>query len=413
MPPRRVPGTGRRSRADPDTGVLIVDRKTTRPAKASAIRAKRKGMMPGYSFALAAFGSLAITVAAMSVLRPLAYIVDLLDRPGGHKTHSGAVPVVGGMAMLVGIVFGLSLAPGSLASANHFIVSATLLVVIGMFDDRFTLSPKMRLVGQFVAVLPMVFGAGVFMHDFGDLFGTGAVELTRGTLFATAFVTMAAINAFNMLDGLDGLAGGLALIALLAFMFLGVPAIGSAQFLMLATVAGSVIGFLVFNVPIQANRRIRCFMGDAGSTLLGFSIAWLALDVSQRPGAVVSPVTLVWMVAVPATDLLWTMTRRLWRGQSPLRADNEHLHHVLLKSGLGVRAVFCTMFATTLVGASVGIAFHYLHVPDWISLLCLIAMAISVVVTYRNARTLLPYVPIALRREPESSNTREQGVAAD
>jgi UDP-GlcNAc:undecaprenyl-phosphate GlcNAc-1-phosphate transferase len=350
---------------------------------------------------LSAGAALALTIAAMTVLRPIAYRIDLLDRPGGHKTHNGAVPVVGGLAMLLGIVFGLALQPGLLAPLGYFLVSATLLVVVGLFDDRFTLSPRTRLAAQFVAVLPMVLGAGIYMQDFGDLFGTGPLTLAHGNLFVTAFVTMAAINAFNMLDGLDGLAGGLTLIALLAFLALGAGALSPGEFTLVAVIAGAVVGFLVFNIPVQVNRRIRCFMGDAGSTLLGFSIAWIAIAVSQRPDASVSAVTTVWFVAVPATDLLWTVGRRLARGQSPLRPDNEHLHHLLLRAGFGVRAVFLTMFSTGAVTAVVGLVLRHVDAPDSLSLVALVVAAVWIVALYRNARAFLEILPSRLRRAPD------------
>lgn len=356
-----------------------------------------------YFAALSAVVALVTTVTAMAGLRPIAYLVDLLDKPGGHKTHNGAVPLVGGLAMLFGIVVGIAALPPAFGSASHFMLSASLLVLVGLFDDRFTLSPKMRLLAQFASVLPMVLGAGIYMHNFGDLFGTGDLTIENGRLVATAIVTMAAINAFNMLDGLDGLAGGLTLVALVAVLALGTMPAGSIEFGLAAVLAGSVCGFLVFNVPVRANRNIRCFMGDAGSTLLGFSVAWLAMKISQSPGSAVSAITTVWLVAVPATDLLWTVIRRISRGRSPLYPDNEHLHHLLLRAGFGVRAVFAVMFGTAIAAAALGLALHHFGAPDWLSMLCLVGVAIAIVVSFRASRRVIRLIPSRFRRDELSA----------
>jgi UDP-GlcNAc:undecaprenyl-phosphate GlcNAc-1-phosphate transferase len=360
--------------------------------------------------AIAAFGALSVTLASMAVLRPIARFVDLIDRPGGHKTHSGEVPVVGGLAMLLGTLFGLALTPGALGHLQFFVLSATLLVVVGMFDDRFNLSPSMRLVAQFIAVLPMVFGAGVSLRYFGDPFGTGDIAVDGLALPLTALFTMAAINAFNMLDGLDGLAGGLALVALLFIFPLGASQLGPVSLPLTAALAGAVLGFLCFNAPVQVNRTIRCFMGDAGSTLLGFALAWLCIDLTQHPSARVPPIVALWLVALPATDLLWTVVRRLSRGQSPLRADREHLHHSLLAAGLGVRAVFLVMVAAAFGFGMIGLTLVLMDVPDWLMLVLLFTGGAAFVVLCRNARVLLRFVPRGLRR---GAQLPPAGVAND
>lgn len=351
------------------------------------------------SVLLAGVASLGVTVAAMLALRPIAHMVDLLDRPGGRKMHSGAVPVVGGLAMLLGIVFGISSMPVTTPSLQAFLFSATLLVVVGLLDDRFNLSPGMRLLAQFAAVLPMVFGAGVYLRTLGDPFGIGPVEIGSAYLWITALFTLASVNAFNMLDGLDGLAGGLALTAF-AFM-LALAGGRELEMLLIASLCGSIIGFLLFNAPVKINRRLRCFMGDAGSTLLGFAVAWTALSISQLPPQRATPVTMLWLVLVPATDLIWTVVRRVWRGQSPLRADSEHLHHTLLKMGLGVRAVFAVMLIAAVLAGVLGIAIQSVGWPQWVSLVGVICSGVLLVLLFRHGRFLVALVPESLRRDHE------------
>jgi UDP-GlcNAc:undecaprenyl-phosphate GlcNAc-1-phosphate transferase len=354
-------------------------------------------MNPLHSAAVAA-ASLGVTVAAMFVLRPIAYKVDLLDRPGGHKNHLGSVPVVGGLAMLLGLVVGVAASPEAISDLASFLVSATLLVVVGMIDDRFGLPATTRLVAQVAVVLPMFYGGGVRLENLGDLLGFGDLRTGGGSLLVTAVVTVAAINSFNMLDGLDGLAGGVALVAVTWIWAIVAPTSSVSAPALTAALLGAITGFLVFNLPVRLNRRVRCFMGDSGSTLLGFSLAWLCISVSQDPGPRSAPIMMVWLAGVPATDLVWTTFRRLARGRSPLRPDNEHLHHLLRHAGLNVRATFATL---VLIAALFGFCGHMLNragVPDYLSLTLLGAASTLLVVACRNAGAIIRLVPQALRR---------------
>lgn len=357
---------------------------------------------------ISAAGAFAITVAAVIGLRPIAYAVDLLDRPGGHKTHHGAVPVVGGLGMLLGLVFGLGSYSGALGSLQPYVFSCVLLAVVGLLDDRFNLAPTLRLIAQFTAVLPMFFAAAVRVTSLGNLFGAGPIDVSGASLLATAVVAMGAINAFNMLDGLDGLAGGIALVAAILMLFL--PGIASlpGSVLLLVVLAACIGGFLVFNIPVQWNRGIRCFMGDGGSTVLGFSIAWLMIGACEGSARVTAPVTMVWLVAVPASDLVWTVLRRLLRGQSPIRPDNEHMHHMLLRAGLGVRAVFTVMIgAATLCGA-IGLYLERTSVPETLSFILLVLACFTLVAIGRRASTLVGLLPEWILR---SAFIRDRRVA--
>jgi UDP-GlcNAc:undecaprenyl-phosphate/decaprenyl-phosphate GlcNAc-1-phosphate transferase len=341
--------------------------------------------MSDYRNWISAVGAFAITVAALLALRPIAYAVNLLDRPGGHKTHHGVVPVIGGLGMLLGLTFGLVSAGNTLGELQHFLVSAVLLAVVGMLDDRFNVAPSVRLTAQFVAVLPMFFLAGVRLESFGDLIGAGPLDVRNVSLFATAIVAIAAVNAFNMLDGLDGLAGGISLVAALLMLALPHADANVRSVALIGALCASITGFLLFNIPVRWNRGVRCFMGDAGSTLLGFTLAWLMIGASQGSDRLAAPVTMAWLVAVPATDLVWSVLRRLSRGQSPLHADNEHLHHMLLRSGLGVRAVFAVMMTLSLFCGLTGVFLERTAVPEWLSFCALLLAGASLVLAGRRA----------------------------
>lgn len=332
-----------------------------------------------------AAASFLVCVLALLALRPLAIAVDLIDRPGGHKTHHGDVPIVGGLAMFIGVTFGVGLVPLLGNASAAYLAGCALLVTIGLFDDRFTLSPWARLAGQITAAVLLVAGSGSVVTTLGDPFGTGSINLAGYTSIAfTVLIIVAAINAFNMVDGMDGLAGSVALVSLLVVAYLAWMAGLRIPAAVSLVMVGAVSAFLVFNLPFPYNRPLRCFMGDAGSTVLGLSVAWLCLEISEGPRRAVSPVTTLWIVALPLYELVWSTARRIIGGVSPFRADRAHFHHLLLKAGFGVRGAF-VMFATLAIFfAAIGLIFNRYHVPDRYSFLLLVALgAVTIRLMYR------------------------------
>ena len=207
-----------------------------------------------------------------------------------------------------------------------------------------------------------------------------------------------AINAFNMLDGMDGLAGTMAFCALLGLTilcsFTGDSVVGSAS----VVLCGAVAAFLIFNIPAKFNRRFRCFMGDAGSTLLGFLLACLCISASQGAGPKLSPTTTLWIVAIPLFELLWTTIRRSLKGHSPFRPDRAHFHHKLLDAGFGVRGAFFVLILLGALFALAGIAIHYFEVPDAISFALWMLSGLGMVLLMHHASILWYVLPEGLRR---------------
>jgi UDP-GlcNAc:undecaprenyl-phosphate/decaprenyl-phosphate GlcNAc-1-phosphate transferase len=347
----------------------------------------------------AAAGSFFTCWIAIVALRPLAIAVDLVDRPGGRKTHHGDVPVVGGLAMFLGVVLGVGLLPFPSASAGAFLAACAILVTVGLVDDRFDLSPWTRLPGQIAAALVLSVGSGTLVVTLGDPFGTGTINFSQfGAVAFTIFIIISAINAFNMLDGMDGLAGTSALASLLAVAYVSYAAHLPMPLTMSLVIIGAVCAFLFFNVPLRGTARAECFMGDAGSTLLGFCVAWLCIQVSQGATRPVSAVTTLWFVALPLYELVWSTIRRVIRGVSPFKADADHFHHLLLKAGFGTRGAY-TVFATlTFLLAGVGLLCSHYKVPDHISLLLLAVLGCITIRLMYGARLFWALVPRSISR---------------
>jgi UDP-GlcNAc:undecaprenyl-phosphate/decaprenyl-phosphate GlcNAc-1-phosphate transferase len=346
-----------------------------------------------------AAASFFLCLLAMFALRPLAVAVDLIDRPGGRKMHKGEVPIVGGIAMFIGIVLGIGLVPLPAESGAAFLAACALLVTIGLLDDRFDLSPWTRLPAQIAAATVLMFGSAAIVTSIGNPLGSEVIDFGGYWAYAaTILVTIAAINAFNMLDGMDGLAGAMAILALSALCYLawtgGMPTAAPISLVFI----GAVAAFLLFNLPARFNRQKRCFMGDAGSTLLGFAVAWLCIKVSQGEARAASPVTMLWIVALPLYELVWSTVRRIVRGVSPFRPDDKHFHHMVLKAGFGVRGAFALFVTIGGVLAVCGITVDRMGLSDSLSFALLIVAGILVTRLMYRADIVWSLVPLALRR---------------
>ena len=315
-----------------------------------------------------------VTLLFIMVLRPVALAIGLVDIPGGRKMHDGSTPVIGGVAMYLGLLFtGMLMGIGPAFSL--LLMGGSLLIVVGAIDDRFELPATVRLIAQTCAALVMIFAAGLKLDNIGSPlffdFGLGAFAVPF-----TILVTLAVINAFNIIDGIDGLAGGVALIAL---GFMAIVSIGSDVLGLVLLLMAVVVGFLICNVSVRPNRQAKCFMGDAGSTFLGFAVAWLGISLSQGASASMSAVTGLWLIAVPIYDVVTSMLRRIVRGQSPFMPDRDHFHHVLMRQGLSARATLAVILTLSCITASVGLIGEVFNVPDSIMFLLWLVFGVAYV----------------------------------
>jgi UDP-GlcNAc:undecaprenyl-phosphate GlcNAc-1-phosphate transferase len=339
-----------------------------------------------------------VTITLMLALRPIAAHLGLVDMPGGRKTHSGAVPVVGGIAMFFGMLASVLAVGVSWAGESALLVAAALMVGVGALDDRFNLAPYTRIVAHIAAAVTLVLASGYRVESLGNLLGLGAINLGAFDLLFTVVATIALINGFNMLDGLDGLAGGVAQIGLigLTYYFLNNP-MNSVAILSIGLV-GSVAAFLIFNLPAKFNRPVLAFMGDAGSTFLGFVIAGLALVAVQLRDGGLPPVVVLWLLPVPIIELFSSTFRRLKSGFSPMQADRGHFHHQLLEGGFSVRAIFLLYLAVSSVAAVTGLLMWRAGFGEPTLFFSFVAFSVLWLLAIRNVRRLVAYLPKSLKR---------------
>lgn len=274
-----------------------------------------------------------------ALLIRLAPRLGLIDEPGERKVHAQPTPRGGGLAIYLAMLLALAgLAGVDVIAPKTFLVlgAGAVIVVLGLLDDRFSLSWQVRLVGQFVTTALVL----------GWPTETGSSRWLLNIIWVVGL-----INAFNMLDNMDALSAGTAWIAgLILLVVVIVKQVGEGVMAPYLVFLGAVAGFLWFNKP-----PARIFMGDTGSTFLGFFLAVSSLDESWAVSLCV--------LAVPWYDLITVVSLRLAQGRSPFHADKQHLSHRLVARGLPPRAAVGVMHGLALVSGMGGLLLIVL--PDW------------------------------------------------
>jgi UDP-GlcNAc:undecaprenyl-phosphate GlcNAc-1-phosphate transferase len=316
-----------------------------------------------FNFFCAAFAAaLATTLVALPLWRHWCLRANLVDDPGRRKIHDLPVPLAGGLAVLTGLL--LPLAAGALMLKLDFNIAAhtfpiahgldrrglelaaialgaVAMVVLGVLDDKHELKPLPKFIGQLL-IAALV-----------------AIACKRITLFVpnvafsyavTILWVLTVVNAFNFMDNMNGLCAGLGAIG--AWQF-AVMAAAEGQYLV-ALIAfltcGALAGFLPYNFP-----NARAFLGDAGSHLVGYLLAVLAIlphfytKQNPRPLAVLSPLL---VLAVPLADLAWVVIQRTLAGKPFYIGDTNHLSHRLVRTGLSrPRAVLLIWLLAAAIGS--------------------------------------------------------------
>ncbi len=346
--------------------------------------------------------SMATTWAAACVVRAVGPRLNLVDKPGHRKVHSKIMPTAGGLAVWLGIV--LPLAVGQVVLLNTeptsgiihgwgfqvpefvrphlaglaeqstrlwtLLAGGTVLMILGLLDDRWGLDWRVRLAvqsGVAVVLVCQEWRLSIFLD----------VPLLTGALSVLWIVGL--INSFNMLDNMDGLSAGVAAIAaamLAAVMLLApAPTTNQPQLFVggfLLVLVGSLLGFLWHNRP-----PARLFMGDTGAYLIGYLLAAITLSATFAGDDVPSYAILapLCVLAVPLYDTATVVFIRLRQGRSPFVGDKSHFSHRLVELGMSKTQAVLTIYLTT---ATCGLGALLLHQVDWTGA-CVILLLVACV----------------------------------
>ncbi|RUL89096.1 undecaprenyl/decaprenyl-phosphate alpha-N-acetylglucosaminyl 1-phosphate transferase [Tautonia sociabilis] len=317
----------------------------------------------------------ALCYALCWAVRSIAPRVGLIDSPGGRKAHAAPTPLGGGVAIWLSLVIVLGIGTGWVAlglplppeMARHaegsmsrvvelwlLVALATMMMLMGLLDDRFRLDWKPRMAVQVLAAVGLVLLGGQI-----TLFGPLGWPPIRWAITLAWVVGLT--NSFNFLDNMDGLSAGVGLIV--ALLFVGAQAAVGALFVpaVLLILAGALAGFLVHN-----SAPAKLFMGDAGSNFLGFLLGALTVVgtfTRDNPGSGYSPfgaLAPLLVMAVPLYDTASVIVIRLREGRSPFQADRSHFSHRLVERGLTPPWAVRTIYLVTLAGGLGALLLHRL-----------------------------------------------------
>jgi UDP-GlcNAc:undecaprenyl-phosphate GlcNAc-1-phosphate transferase len=304
------------------------------------------------ALALATFG---ITLVATPLVRMLATRAGAIDRPGPRRIHTEPVPTLGGLAMILavlGVAWATRAFPGPTRDLDvrpllGLSLASVPLLGLGLVDDTRGVPPWVKLLAQALAGAVLVaFGYGVplLTNPFGAPFASGAWSAPLAVLWVVIV-----INAINLIDGLDGLASGVVAIAAAMLWWVGRHHGDFYVMFIASLLIGSTLGFLAFNFP-----PAKIFMGDTGSHFLGLVLAAVSLLENRKATTTVALLLPLTALAIPIADSVFAFGRRLRAGRPVFSADSEHVHHRLLRLGLGKRGTVFALWGLCLVCAGIG-----------------------------------------------------------
>ncbi len=291
-----------------------------------------------FDIVLAFITSFTLTYLAIPSIISVARKKNLFDEPGERRSHKVSTPSLGGIAIFAGTIFSIILwTPFYVFKDLQYILCAFIIIfLIGAKDDIDPISARNKFLGQTFAALIVVYKARIMLTSLYGIFGVYDLPFYIGVILSV-FTIIVIINAFNLIDGINGLSGsiGALICSVLGAWFLLVDRIDLA--IVAFALTGSVIAFLKYNVT-----PAKIFMGDTGSLLLGLVCSILAIEfieshriLPEHPYAFkAAPSVAVGILIFPLFDTLRVFILRIIKGRSPFSPDRNHIHHLLIDSGL-------------------------------------------------------------------------------
>lgn len=301
---------------------------------------------------------------------------NLMDVPGKRSAHNEKVPRLGGVALYFAIVVVSCIFSSKMLFDIHFFPAALVLMFfIGLMDDLLAVAPRKKLYAQILSALMIIVGSGIRIESFFGLFGVYELSYWVGVLF-TVFVFIIVINAFNLIDGIDGLASGVGALISICFVFIYFRLYDYEMGFLAIAILGALLGFLYYNL---SNKK-KIFMGDTGSMVIGFLIAFMTvkfMSLSSMSWVIIknAPVLSLAILIVPIVDTLSVIIIRIMKKKSPLKPDKNHIHHRVLKLGFNhIQATTIICLANVLL---IILAFSIRHLDINLMFLILILSALS------------------------------------
>ncbi len=313
--------------------------------------------------------------------------LKLIDNPNERKKHARPVPLVGGISIFISLVLVTILADIQWPFDHTILILASILFITGILDDVIDLPASLRLILFFAVAVLAVYWGDVKLVHFGKIFGDWTTDLGVTGEILTIVAIVAGMNAFNMIDGMDGL---LAVFIINVFFFLLL--LGSKFDFLYIVLLSHMLVFFIANMGVKKNgNKKQIFMGDSGSITFGFLIVCILISQSQNETAEIRPVSALWLIAIPLMDFVAIVLRRLRKGQSIMKADRQHLHHIFMRFGYSHKKILFVVAVASTICSLLGILGEKLYVAESVMFFMFILMFLGYLYFIFNCWRLTRY----------------------
>ena len=291
--------------------------------------------------------AMVVALIATPVVKNLAFKVGAVDVPkDNRRMHDHPIPRMGGLAIFFGFILSVLLYVQMTPQFRGMLLGGVIIVVLGIFDDIYALGAKFKLVIQIVAALVAVLSGNVIeiISNPNVLSPNPWWDLGWLSYPATVLWIVAITNAVNLIDGLDGLACGVSTISSMTMLVIALTVAEPDVALLMAALAGGCIGFLPYNL-----NPAKIFMGDTGSTFLGFILATVSIEGLFKSYAIISFAVPFLMLGLPIFDTCFAILRRVSHGQSPMAPDRGHIHHRLIDMGFNQKQAVAVLYVISAI----------------------------------------------------------------
>ncbi len=291
----------------------------------------------------------AVSLAATPLVKALSVKVGAVDVPkDGRRMHDHPIPRMGGLAIFLGFMTAMLLFVPLNTEKQGMLLGAVIIVVLGMLDDKYALPAKPKFLVQVAAALIAVMaGNRIEVLSNPNIFSPDPVWMLGWLSYPVTVIWIVAItNAVNLIDGLDGLACGVSTISAATMLIIALRFRESELdvAIMMAALAGACIGFLPYNF-----NPAKIFMGDTGSTFLGFIMATVSVEGMFKQYTIISFVVPFLMLGLPIFDVCFAVVRRVSHGQSPMQPDRGHVHHRLIDMGFSQKQAVGVLYVISAI----------------------------------------------------------------
>lgn len=308
--------------------------------------------MPG-EMQLVAFVAAALAIALLvsflmtPLVKTFAHKVGAVDVPkDDRRMHDHPIPRMGGLAIFLGFLFSTLIFVELTGAVKGMLLGAVIIVVLGVFDDIYALRAMPKFLVQIVAALVAVFsGNRIEVISNPNIFSSNPWwELGILAVPVTVIWIVAVTNSVNLIDGLDGLACGVSTISSMTMLVIAMAVSDGEVAMLMAALAGACIGFIPYNL-----NPAKIFMGDTGSTFLGYILAVVSIQGLFKFYTIISFVVPFLMLGLPIFDTCFAFVRRIAHGQSPMHADRSHVHHRLIDMGLSQKQAVAVLYVISAI----------------------------------------------------------------